>query len=925
MADTVQGKSHTWQLSDTPIGSGDAGEVYAAACIEQPGLAGVLKRPTRIATSGTLQRQAGQIAQEGLALERLDGLPQCKARPPRLLDVAPAYTQGTAGYFIISETASGENFAEILSESRQSGKPFPHRVIITVLDALFDLFARAHRAGVLWNDVKLDHIYWHNPTGQVAVIDWGNAVFLDEDPALGQRALPRWEDYRQFVETLGDFLQHSAPELFADLGWDEFQGKELDSPQVSVLARRIAYQQQVIALRVMEFQSLIQVVLSSDPSLEGLIKIKSYHEELQRIGAPGEAEAVLDYSHTLVLRSLAEGQTQSAIRTATLVWEIFESSLDLPWHLLWEYFRYAGLISHPLLPELASHTLHESWLMALWTLITIAQESDPPDWWSRLIPVLRQKAIGAAAPPPYQAVESLLTWFTSQGEEWQTQAKALRNILDGWRSKGRDLKESPFDYAALDLIQRESNIPFKIRSKLKRSFAPCEEAIRELLQGWVNMDWNALPKVFRRVAGCDPERWGVIRMAQVVTDFQSWFKKLYQGPEPAASAVQFLQELIEQQPPVDRLLGTPSWLNSLSKMLRAVQQGAPISQYRTEVQTWCSWLLKYPDIHSTEPKEETADEAEIQSSLSSFTEYLREWKDIDAGLEVVRASAPIYFSTCKELVERYELVLSVNPPPSPDQTGHLHDELKECQDMLQVLFDWRQEVEAGDLGSAFALLNERPDRGWQIIIHTRQRTEIWENKTAPMLQSLKGQNPCHADIESSKDQSLLKTLSRSCEKLHKTWSILHSSGLHEDWLETLEETIDTMWNSFFEWRQSKERAADRVEHLLYHSQIGLIRQISDNLIELSEQSRQARLSFLSLVEKDEVAKPIQMREAQNLLYHLHKIENLLLPEPERCFSAWINTLNAIVEAETHQQQRELALALPEDHPLFTWLVQSYFA
>ena len=115
---------YKWQLSDTPIGSGDAGEVYAATCIEQPNLHGVMKTPGRIATTGTIQRQAGQIAQERRALARLNGLPRGKVHPPRLLDEAQAYTQGTANYFIISETAPGENFASMLARSRQMGKSF---------------------------------------------------------------------------------------------------------------------------------------------------------------------------------------------------------------------------------------------------------------------------------------------------------------------------------------------------------------------------------------------------------------------------------------------------------------------------------------------------------------------------------------------------------------------------------------------------------------------------------------------------------------------------------------------------------------------------------------------------------------------------------------------------------------------------------
>jgi len=71
LARTVQGKSYTWQLSDTPIGGGDAGEVYAVTCVEQPELTGVMKTPAQIATGGTIRRQAGQIAQEARALALL--------------------------------------------------------------------------------------------------------------------------------------------------------------------------------------------------------------------------------------------------------------------------------------------------------------------------------------------------------------------------------------------------------------------------------------------------------------------------------------------------------------------------------------------------------------------------------------------------------------------------------------------------------------------------------------------------------------------------------------------------------------------------------------------------------------------------------------------------------------------------------------
>jgi serine/threonine protein kinase len=595
LARTIQGKSHTWQMSDKPIGSGDAGEVYAVTCAEQPELTGVMKTPAQIATGGTIQRQAGQIAQEALALARLDGLPKCKAHPPRLLDTAPEYTQGTADYFIISETAPGKTLDSMLAEKRQTDKPFPRRLIITVLDALFDLFARAHHAGILWNDVKLDHIYWHNPTGGVAVIDWGNAVFLDGENNGQMRSLPRWEDYEQLVDTLGGFLQQNAPDLYDDLGWDEFQDKTLDLPQVSILARRIAYQQQVIALKVMEYQSLIRVVLQSDPTLKGLRHIQSYHHILEQIGAPWESEAVLAYSRSMILKTLEKGDTSTSVKATAIVWELFDERLDLTWHLAREYFRSTQILSQPSLYELVKYTLYENWPNALWFLVSIAQGDQPPDWWDQLMPVIRQQALNTTTPPPYQICQSLLDWAESQGRERQELAQHLKLILDQWREKGKDLEESPFDYVMRDVVNNMTSLPRRLRSTAKQSFSQGQEATRELLQAWANMAWEDVSKALRQVITWDPDRWGIWQLENTIVEFQSWLSELYQGPSPNTGTKAFIQKMLMERPPAERLLGTPPWLSKLLQALYDIHKGIRIHKHRAEIRVWCPWILHAED------------------------------------------------------------------------------------------------------------------------------------------------------------------------------------------------------------------------------------------------------------------------------------------------------------------------------------------
>jgi serine/threonine protein kinase len=595
LARKIQGKSHTWQMSDAPIGSGDAGEVYAVTSVEQPGLTGVMKTPAKIATGGTIQRQAEQIAQEALALARLNGLPHCKANPPRLLDTAPEWTQGTANYFIISETAPGKTLESMLAEKRQTGKPFPRRVIITVLDALFDLFARAHKAGILWNDVKLDHIYWHNPTGGVAVIDWGNAVFLNGDNKGAARPLPRWKDYQQLVNTLGGFLQQNAPDLYDDLGWDEFQGKTLDLAQVSILARRIAYQQEVIALKVMEYQSLIRVVLQSEPTFEGLKDIQAYQQMLERIGAPWEADSVLTYSRALILKTLKDEETASSVKATAILWELFGENLDLQWQLVREYFRNPDLLSQTSLYDLVNATFSENWTHALWTLVIFARGRQPQDWWGQLIPVLRQQALNTTTPSPYQICQSLLAWAEVQGSERRELAEDLRLILERWREKGKDLEENPFDYALRDIMDTQPDLPRKLRSAAKQSFSQGQEAIRELSQAWVNMAWEDLSQALHQVVTWDPDRWGIWNLANAIAEFQNWVNELHRGPTSNEDAKAFIQKMLKERPPIDRLLGRPTWLSKLLQALQDINNGTPSHKHSAEIQAWSPWIWQAED------------------------------------------------------------------------------------------------------------------------------------------------------------------------------------------------------------------------------------------------------------------------------------------------------------------------------------------
>ena len=602
MAKTVQGKKFSWQLSDIPIGTGDAGEVFAAACHEQPEMQGILKKPARVASGGTLQRQAGQIAQEAQALLKLDGLPLGKAHPPRLIDTAPDFTSGTANYFFVSETAAGDDLDTLLAKIRQAGKPFPRRVIITVLDALFDLFSRTHKAGVLWNDVKLDHIYWHSPSNMVTVIDWGNAVFLEQEQKGLKRIQPRWEDYQQMVTTLGNFLQHSAPELYNDLGWEEFKDKKLDAPTVSILARRIAYQQEVAALNVMEYQSLIRIVLHDNPSINGLESISLYQGALEQLGAEWDQEGVLSYGEKLVISTINSANINAAVRATKIIWDLYNDSLSLSWHLIREFFHHVELINHLLLQPLVEHTFAEEWTESLWILASITNEIGDHPWWKKISTVMRQKALDSAVTPPYQIAQALTQWATGQTNLQGDLVAMFGTITADWRMRGQTDQNNPLEYELLEIIRKNPDIPQRMRSEGKRSFAVGQNAIRDLFNAWMNADWDNLPNAIKPLLAWDPDRWGLIKIKIEIDKFVLWRQTLFSSPLEDISPRNFLTNQLDQRPNIEHYLGLPIWLRQMLNAFEAIMKGEPVENYQSMVSEWAPWLLNYSSIDQAADK-----------------------------------------------------------------------------------------------------------------------------------------------------------------------------------------------------------------------------------------------------------------------------------------------------------------------------------
>ena len=219
MAKTVTGRKRVWELLET-VGKGDAGEVVRVQTQlgrEQ----GVMKRPVQNVSGGTIVRQARQIENEGKVLALLDGLDLerhgRKIHTPLLLDQSLEGTSSSANLFIISEEVSGVSISELLRRKLQGESPISQVIVLKVLAAAFQLLQKVHEKGVIWNDVKMDHIFWDAEVNTLSFIDWGNSLDLNHQNS--DEKASALLDYRQLLEEGRALMEQTSPELIPDIGW----------------------------------------------------------------------------------------------------------------------------------------------------------------------------------------------------------------------------------------------------------------------------------------------------------------------------------------------------------------------------------------------------------------------------------------------------------------------------------------------------------------------------------------------------------------------------------------------------------------------------------------------------------------------------------------------------------------------------------
>lgn len=176
---------------------GRSGETLRAVDTQDNDRPVVIKRPAPQDAPPIRAGQEVSILNERKALSRLAGHPVLTT----LLGGGQFSISGTMHQYIVMERAEGVIVADLVSELGQRGERIPELEMLSIIDTLLDLLAKAHSLDIVYNDVDAKHLFWDRENYRLKLIDWGNAVFLEGDEVTAQ-GISRQTDVFQVGELM---------------------------------------------------------------------------------------------------------------------------------------------------------------------------------------------------------------------------------------------------------------------------------------------------------------------------------------------------------------------------------------------------------------------------------------------------------------------------------------------------------------------------------------------------------------------------------------------------------------------------------------------------------------------------------------------------------------------------------------------------
>ena len=637
----VIGQGKKWQLVNK-LGEGDAGEVYLVESLLESKTA-ILKRPRRSAFPSDVLRQASQIAAEGNILRALSGVlfptGETRLAIPALLDQSPSDAGMGEGVFIVIEQARGYDLLSLLRLARSGrvaeipispgaehaffvrtlaeiGK-VPEAILVRSLLGVINMLDKIHSVevwtdgrkqhGVLWNDVKPEHLYWDPARACLTVIDWGNGSFLGVDGASKDRQRSAADDYHQFVLALGGFLSDASPELYERLAWPaDIAPANPYSGGVKPLKKRLLslHKEQANHLKVLRAAES-RLYTDLRPSLSHLSQSDELHRQIVSLGEMPDFSGALNMHARVALQLAAANELEDFQRVCAKT-ALLPASPTGKWELLAEI---AGIAirqnadqngnSIDTVSSALSAGVADDWPVLLWDLFECNRDGPLPDWWGDVSRGVRRVHLKLDDDTLTPDVLVSRVFYTLQNailqmgdknharapEDDQASAAELlaredllrifdEEVVKKWKEVEPAPPNSGVGYADIDgLIEGIHAILPDAREQLDKALAQPRAQAEIVLSAWERKDFETARQALRRLLLWDPYRRRLLQADRSLEAAPRWLSQVRKGAGKDEPFHDFLTSAELAGRGLRNRVGAAEWLDLILDSLKRLRKG----------------------------------------------------------------------------------------------------------------------------------------------------------------------------------------------------------------------------------------------------------------------------------------------------------------------------------------------------------------
>lgn len=941
MPKTVQGRQKQWQLLEV-IGRGDAGEVLTV----QTDLAqqhGVLKRPVQNVSGGTIVRQATQIENEGQILKQLDGLDYkrgtVRVHTPLLLDESIAGTSATGNLFMISEQVPGISIESLLKNLQRGEGTFSPLLVLKVLAGLVSLLPKVHEKGILWNDVKMEHIFWHEPANQLSFIDWGNGLHFD--PLNPDEQLNPMLDYHQMIEEGNRLIEQTSPNLAAEIGWPRTT-TNLSAEEIVQLRFRIEFMETYLGMRVTEFKLAFGKALQDVSDLDALKETIELSKALVRLGVPAETGKIFEAAAKLTAELIDKSDVSGAKEITQLVLEAYPNGAPQAWQFLNYTLDIPELSSHEKYASMAGAMLRQDWQTAIWIAQTIQSEPDFPLNLTKLIVAMRNSGLMSDSNSP--SVAEMIDWLavrTSQLIPAQTDPQ-LRLRLQSYQSS---LTKLNADWPQLSPRQQLGDHFIKARELLSdpasgylgfprqhlSSVNKLLSITREIYRGWESDDLESCQDAIHQLFALEPGALYLHKLATDINQVDGWVSQLVEGPQPDQTATDLAAQLAAESFEITRTLGQPSWLTAYRQMAAQILAAKDITTLRETAESM-SWPLPWLQFHTTQLNLPLVDantaslNADQTEALSQFHLALRAGLPAIDQLKTIRRLLPEFHQGYKLVLETREAIWSATPKPLnrwPITAFPFIDQenINQIYAVLDAITSWQDRIRTGQ----HSLFEQQKHRGeWKMLNDITQSEKIWSNQIRSLLTEIHQKHWQTLELprfayEDQNHQKLISLLSEAW----RCWAKVPQQGIFYESSQEMAHIFESAQTHFFNYWQSLKLHPLKPLRWIVENHQSFFSQANQALLRISRYLRIISRAIDVLNTPEMARTRLAQNSAGDLMFSLVQLEDLLQPPSRKpsVIRGWQKQYFDLLAETSHDRLLRQIEAVETIHPLLPWLAE----